>query len=183
MCEELEVILSDDVYFCRNEEDITFPYKDTQNIVIPVEYKYLHTFQDNIVEDLDIPLPRELKHLCSTTKQFITLIKGDADFFISKRCDTALRNSKWYGFIHVVVNVGEVVRTKTGQCVMFQTVHDSLEHLNLMKAGNSYCSELFKCIDINSRSSFRHLLFYSAYESITLMQGETRFWPFYGWSQ
>ena len=170
MCEELEVILSDNVYFCRNEEDIPFPCKATQNIIIPVECKYLQTFRNSVLEDCNNSFTGELQDLCLATKEFITLIKGEADFFISERGDTALRNYKWYGFIHIVIHAGEVVRTETGQCVTFQTVHESLQHFNLMKAGNSYCPELFKCIDINTRSSFRHLLFYLAYESIPRLQ-------------
>lgn len=185
MCEELETIISDDVFLSTNQSEFEeFSYKFTQNIIIPVEWKYINRFQDNITEDRNLTLPGELSDLCHATKHFIHLIDGEVDYFISKRIDRVYRESKWFGFIHIVVHVGEVVRTKLGgDGVSFQTVHDSIEHLNLLKAGYSYSSELFACRDILSKTSFRYLLFSLAYNSITLMQGETQFWPFYGWSQ
>lgn len=181
---QLEYAIGDNVYEAFDAiQDDFFIYKDSQNIIIPIEEKYMEKALEFVLENTQHDFPDLLKDLLLALRNFLILIQKETDFFLTRRFIRSVFGVQHYAVFHLIVHVFETVQVNNN-AVSFQTIHESREHEELLRSGYYYRPELFHCLQIKNRKAFRYILTSLSTESMIMTQGSNGGkWPFYGWSR
>ena len=165
------------------EEKDKLWYTRTQNINIPISLPYAekvfdvfhqgYKCEDFLLKD---------KPLFTALTPFLDILRKTAhlDYFILRRLESVEGSEEPQCFIQMLVHGDALVKIK-GKSKKIPLV-ETKEFLELVKAGHAYDSELFSCVELETRYQFLDVIRSLIYSHCWIEDGQSGEWPFYGWS-